>query len=206
MSPFTLIFENSGFKYAASIMNVVVLTAIISAANASMYTASRVLWHMGSVKEAPKIFNCLSLNGVPVIAVATSGLFCGIFAITSFFGSGVIFNWLINVISLAGYIAWFGICLSHYRFRKSYLLQGKCLDLLPYKAKWSPFAPIFAMTLIILIMIGQEVMAVIEGQATLSHFFAVYSGSIGFILLYLGYKIFKKTKIVPLSECELELK
>ena len=206
MSPFTIVFKSAGLTNAASLMNLVVITAIISAANASMYTASRILWYMGKSKEAPTVFQKLSTKGVPVVGVMISAAICGIFVMTSFFDSGLIFSWLINIISLAGYIAWFGICLSHYRFRKAYLKQGYLLADLPYKAKWFPFAPLFAMTLIIIIMLGQEVMAIIVGKATIWHFFATYSGTIGFITLCFAYKFFKRTKRISLSECDLSFK
>ncbi|MDE4982528.1 lysine transporter, partial [Francisella tularensis subsp. holarctica] len=49
VSPFTIVFENVGLNSAATIMNVIILTAIISACNASMYSATSVLWHLGNI-------------------------------------------------------------------------------------------------------------------------------------------------------------
>ena len=43
-SPFVLIFFEMGIPFAADIMNFVVLTAIISAANSGLYASTRMLW------------------------------------------------------------------------------------------------------------------------------------------------------------------
>ena len=67
-----MIFEGAGIKYAASIMNLVVITAIIAAANASTYTASPVLWRMGKVNEEPKSLQQINVHGVPIMGVVVT--------------------------------------------------------------------------------------------------------------------------------------
>lgn len=205
-SPFTIVFASAGFKYAASLMNLVIITAIISTANASLYTTSRVLWHIGNAKEGPRCLNKTNSRGVPVIAVLVSTLFAALFVISSIFDSGVVFQWLLNIISLAGYIAWFGICLSYYRFRRAYVLQGKSLSDLYYRSPWFPFAPLCGMALIIVIVIGQEAMSLIDGSASWGQFFATYCGLIIFVILFAAYKLIKKTKCIPLEDCVLDQK
>jgi lysine-specific permease len=204
MSPFTIVFDKVGLKYAASIMNVVVITAIISAANSSMYTASRILWHIGKSEKGFNYFQRINKRGVPVVGVLVTAGICVLLIFASFFDSGLIFRWLVNVISLAGYIAWFGICLSHYRFRRAYTLQGGNLNKLPYRARWFPIAPICAMTTIIIITIGQEMFSILKGRASLEEFIATYSGIFLFLLVMLAYKITKKTKLIPLENIPLK--
>lgn len=43
-----------GIPYAADIMNFVVLTAIISAANSGLYASTRMLWSLGNEGTIPK--------------------------------------------------------------------------------------------------------------------------------------------------------
>jgi len=205
MSPFTIIFSSVGLKYAASIMNVVVITAILSNANASLYTASRVMWHIGDSKSGPSFLAKINSKGVPLAAVVISSFIAALFLISSVIGSGLIFIWLINIIGLAGYIAWFGICLSHYRFRKSFILQGNKLSQLPFVARWFPIAPICAMALIIIMMVGGQISDIIYGNFSWQTFIANYSGVLLFIILYLGYKLTYKTKVIPLEECKLNI-
>ena len=203
MSPFTLVLQSTGLHYAASIMNVVVITAIISTANASLYTASRVMWHIGNVKEGPEILRRTNHKGVPISAVIISSVILGLFVLSSVIGSGAVFAWLVNMISLAGYIAWLGICLSHLRFRKAYLAQGNALADLPYTARWFPIAPIVAIGAMLIMMIGQQVLEIIQGKFTFLGFFETYCGVLLFGLLYLGYKLVRKTKLIALKDCQL---
>ena len=210
VSPFTIIFQNIGLSSAATIMNVIILTAIISACNASMYSATRVLWHLGKTNQAPKIFATTNKNGTPVFALLATGLIGSAFFFVSFVGSGTIFTWLINVSSLAGFIAWFTIALSHYRFRRAYVKQGNSLKDLPFVAKFFPWAPLIALTLVSVIIIGQGISIfrdVDRGWLSLTlEFLSTYVGFIAFILLYFGYKFIKKTKLIKLEDCDLTRK
>ena len=202
LSPFTIIFKQAGLTFAATIMNAVILTAVLSACNASMYSATRTLWYMGKTKQAPKLFSKLSSNGTPYVALIATCIIGSTFLLTSKFQNGLIFMWLVNISSLAGFIAWFGIALSHFRFRRAYIKQGLDLNKLPYKSKLFPFAPILAMIFIIIIIAGQQLNDIIAGTLSLSHFLATYIGLILFLIVALIYKVKKKTKLVPLDDCE----
>jgi Amino acid transporters len=46
ISPFTIVFKKVGIPLAAGVMNAVILTSVISAANSGLYAASRMLWSM----------------------------------------------------------------------------------------------------------------------------------------------------------------
>lgn len=53
-SPFTIVFDRIGIAFAASIINAVILTSLLSAANSGMYTTSRMLFSLSDEKQAPK--------------------------------------------------------------------------------------------------------------------------------------------------------
>ena len=202
LSPFTIIFKQAGFTFAASVMNAVILTAVLSACNASMYSATRTLWYMGKTCHASPIFAKLTRNGIPYIALIATSLVGSTFLLTSKFQNGVIFMWLVNISSLAGFIAWFGIALSHFRFRRAFIKQGNDINKLPYKSKFFPIAPILAMFFILIIIFGQELNDIITGNITFLHFLTTYIGLILFLILFSLYKIIKKTKLVPLNKCQ----
>ena len=60
--------------------------------------------------------------------------------LTTFVGEQEVFNWLLNMSGMCGFIVWLGIAISHYRFRKGYIAQGYKLEDLAYRAKFFPFA------------------------------------------------------------------
>lgn len=206
ISPFTIVFKNAKLTYAATIMNAVILIAILSACNASMFSATRIMWHLANTKQAPKAFRKISRKGIPINALLITAFVGCLFFLTSFLENGSVFIWLINISSLAGFIAWFGIALSHYRFRRAYQKQGNDLKALPYRAKWFPIAPIIAMGLIAIIILGQEFNNIIAGEITWQKFFSTYIGFILFLSLLIGYKIIKRSKLIPLRKCDISSK
>ena len=54
VSPFALIFERAGLLAAASVMNAVVLTSVLSAGNSGMYAATRMLYSLARDGKAPR--------------------------------------------------------------------------------------------------------------------------------------------------------
>lgn len=206
LSPFTIVFKQAGFTFSATIMNAVILLAVLSSCNASMYSATRTLWYMGKIKQAPKLFSKVTQNGIPYVSLIATCLIGSAFLLTYKFQNGVIFIWLVNISSLSGFVAWFGIALSHYRFRRAYVKQGYDIKDLPYRAKWFPFAPMIAMLFIFIIIAGQQFNNMITGQLSWPHFFATYIGLILFLIIGISYKIVKKTKFVNLYDCHFHNK
>ncbi|MFZ9034959.1 MAG: amino acid permease [Francisellaceae bacterium] len=204
MSPFTIVFKNAGLQSAASIMNAVILIAILSACNASMYSATRILWHLGKTKQAPRLFARVNRKGIPMNALYITAILGCFFFLTSFFQNGAVFIWLVNISSLAGFVAWFGIAFSHYRFRRAYIKQGYSIKDLPYKAKWFPVAPIIAMILITIIIFGQELNDIFSGEISWFKFLSTYIGFILFVLIWMIYKIKTRTSLIPLKKCDIK--
>lgn len=202
MSPFTIVFENLGVAFAASLMNAVILTAMLSAGNSGLYASSRMLYQMALEGKAPQLFKKVNKRGVPINALmATLAIGCLAF-LSSFFGNGVVYIWLLNASGLSGFIAWLGIAASHYRFRKAYVAQGKNLADLPYRAKWFPFGPLFAFIVCLIVVLGQNYSAFTNGTIDWSGVVVSYIGLPLFLILWIGYKIKHKTKLVKLTDCD----
>lgn len=190
-SPFTLVFSHyfhSG--YAANILNFVILTAVVSAANASVYTSSRTLWYMAHRGQVPRIFEKITKSGIPISALIASLAFGAIVLVTSFVKSGELFNFLVNVSSSTGFITWFGISISHYLFRKR-ILKGDTSKLI-YKALWFPFGPIFSMVLVAIITLGQ--FYTFNGDYSLTNISAAYGALFLFFLAFLYHKLWRSKK------------
>lgn len=204
VSPFTLVFDKLGVAFAASVMNAIILTAMLSAGNSGLYASSRMLWQLAVDGKAPKIFAKLNKRGIPVYALlATLAVGCLAF-LSSFFGDGAVYMWLLNASGLSGFIAWIGIAISHYRFRKAYQLQGRDLSLLPYKAKLYPFGPLFALVVCIIVIVGQNYTAFIGESIDWYGVAVSYIGIPLFLALWLGYKIKYKTKVVSLKDYDFD--
>ncbi|HEY4392212.1 MAG TPA: amino acid permease, partial [Paenibacillus sp.] len=144
VSPFTLVFERAGLAFAASAMNAVILTSVLSAGNSGMYASSRVLYSLAQRGKAPQFLGKLNRHGIPMNALLLTASVGMIAFLASLFGDGVVYTWLLNASGMCGFITWLGIAISHYRFRRAFIAQGHDLNELPYRAKWFPFGPVFA--------------------------------------------------------------
>lgn len=201
-SPFTLVFKNSGITFVANLMNGVILVAILSAGNSGMYASTRMLWYLSHQKHVPKIFSKVSERGIPIPALLATAAVGMLAFLCSSFGNGIVYLWLLNASSLSGFIAWSGIAVSHYRFRKAYVLQGNDIKDLPYVAKGYPFAPLIAFALCVVIIAGQNYSAFMKNHIDWEGIIVSYTGVFVFLVLWLGYKFSNKTKMVKLHECD----
>ena len=120
--------------------------------------------------------------------------------LSSIFGEQI-YSFLVSASGLTGFIAWVGIALAHYRFRRAFKAQGKDLSQLRYKAKWFPVGPLLALIICLLVIVGQDIksFANLDWQAISVTYMSVPL----FIILYLYYKLRYKTKLIPLTEIDL---
>lgn len=176
VSPFTLVLKKAGIAFAASLMNAVILSAVLSAGNSSVYASTRMLFSMAKEGQAPRIFGKLNKRGVPVVSMIFTCAIGALAFLASFFGDGTVYLWLMNAIGITGFIFWLGISVSHYRFRKGFLAQGHSLDELPYRAKWFPIGPIFAVACGIIVIIAQNFQAFLADKVDWGSVVAAYLG------------------------------
>lgn len=200
ISPFTLVFKRAGLASAASVMNAVILTSVVSAANSGMYASTRMLFALGVSGDAPKIFGKVNGRGIPMPALLGTTLVGLLTFLSSIFGEQI-YSFLVSASGLTGFIAWVGIALAHYRFRRAFKAQGKDLSQLRYKAKWFPVGPLLALIICLLVIVGQDIksFANLDWQAISVTYMSVPL----FIILYLYYKLRYKTKLIPLTEIDL---
>lgn len=200
ISPFTLVFRRAGLASAASVMNAVILTSVLSAANSGMYASTRMLFALGISGDAPKMFSRVNDRGIPVFALLGT-TFVGLLTfLASIFGTRI-YTFLVNSSGFSGFIAWIGIAIAHYRFRRAFIAQGHDLSELKYHAKWFPFGPLLALVLCILVMVGQDIksFANFDWQAISVTYMSIPI----FLVLFFYYKLKHKTKLIPLDEVDL---
>jgi len=146
-SPFVLVFKEIGIPYAADIMNFVVLTAIMSAANSGLYASTRMLWSLANEGTISKVFKRTTKIDVPLIALITSMLGGILALLSSVYAAGSVYLVLVSISGLAVVIVWMAIALSEINFRKAYVKSGKNLADLTYKTPGYPIVPWLAFIL-----------------------------------------------------------
>lgn len=200
VSPFTLVFEHAGLLSAAAIMNAVVLTSVLSAGNSGMYASTRMLYTLACEGKAPRIFARLTANGVPRMALIATTVVAGLCFFSFVFSPQKVYLWLLNLSGMTGFIAWLGIAISHYRFRKGYEFQRRDLAILPYRAGLFPLGPVFAFALCLVITLGHNYQAFLQDRIDWSGVVATYIGLPLFLGVWAAYRFARGGGIVRYAD------
>jgi lysine-specific permease len=199
-SPFTLVFEGIGIPVAKHVMNAVILSAELSAANSGTYTGSRLLYAMGTSGTAPAFLGRTTAAGVPILALlAIVGTAMLVYVLSVF--AETAYEILIDASSAAGFLAWFVIAVCHLRFRWGYVAQGYDPARLVYRARWFPMGPVLVISVSLVTISCMNIGLVRNGQW--GTILMNYVGVIIFGVLYVVYRIVKKTKVIPYPEMVL---
>jgi L-asparagine transporter-like permease len=106
------------------IINTVLLAAVLSATNSSVYSSSRILIALGNEGHAPKMFLHKNGQGIPYYADALTTAF-GLLAFLNLSDEGGnVFNRLVNITGVAGLITRACINLCHQRFMAALRAQN----------------------------------------------------------------------------------
>lgn len=117
-SPFVTMFAAAGIPAAASVTNFVVLVTALSAANANLYAAGRMLHSLGDDGLAPRALGTTTGRGVPRRAVLVTSLgFLATAGLTALFGARV-FAVLMSLGTFGVIAVWIVILLTLLAFRK----------------------------------------------------------------------------------------
>ncbi|WP_423204595.1 amino acid permease [Pseudomonas kribbensis] len=148
-SPFVQIFDHLGISSAATILNIVVISAAVSAINSDIFGAGRMMYGLAQQGHAPKGFARLSRNGVPWLTVIVMS--CALLL-------GVLLNYLIpeNVFLLIASIAtfatvwvWLMILFTQVAMRRS--MTPEQVAQLKFPVPFWPYAPMAAIAFMLFV-------------------------------------------------------
>ncbi|KAF7363396.1 AA-permease domain-containing protein [Mycena sanguinolenta] len=200
-SPFVVATTLVGIRVLDHVINAAILVFVLSAANSDLYIGSRTLYGLAVEGKAPKIFSHVNRNGVPYPALILCTAFCALVFLNVSSSSATVFGWFVNLVSTFGAITWICIAYSHISFMRALKAQGISRDSLPYKAPFQPYGSWVALiaTSIILFFKGFDTFLPFQ----LANFLTSYIGIPVFACLYSGYKIFYRTKQIPVDKVDL---
>ncbi|KAJ6089534.1 hypothetical protein N7467_004750 [Penicillium canescens] len=202
-SPFVIAANRAGVNALPSIINAVLLTVVLSAANSNVYSGSRILVGLANEGFAPRFFLKTTKHGVPYGSVGFTALF-GLLGFLNLSNSGsTVFNWLMQIAGLAGFITWSSLNICHLAFMRALKARGISRDTLPYKATWQPFFSWYGLFFNVLIIITQGFTAFIPSFSVMD-FFINYLSLILFAVLYFGHKIAFRPKFVKPIEANID--
>ncbi|MGP5623834.1 amino acid permease [Brachybacterium alimentarium] len=145
-SPFVQIFDTLGVNWAAALLNVVVLTAALSAINADLFGAGRVVAGMARERLAPRAM-ARTMRGVPVVTtVALLGVLV-VGVLLNYALPDEVFTIVASLATFATIFVWLMILLAQVASRRGMSRQERTELAFPVPL-W-PFGQLFAIAFIV---------------------------------------------------------
>jgi GABA permease len=153
-SPFTIAFERMGIPFAPDLMNFVVLTAVLSVLNSSLYTTSRMLFALTRHNDAPQFLLNTTRRGVPIWAILAGTSFGYVSVLIYYFFPEQVFTWLINASGAIALFAYLLIAISELVMRRRLERESpERLQLRMWLYPWLTYLSIAAMVAVLLAMV-----------------------------------------------------
>ncbi|OAQ84930.1 arginine permease [Purpureocillium lilacinum] len=202
-SPLVIIANLAGVQVLPHIINAVLLTAVLTAANSDVYSSSRILIALAEEGHAPAFLKATNRYGTPYWSVAVCASF-GLLGFLNLSKNGeTVFNWLLNITAVAGFITWSLINICHLRFQSVMRAKGQSRSELPYRAPFQPYLSWFGLFFNVLILLTSGFTVFMDWDT--SNFFASYISVIIFVVLYVGHKLVFRTKMVKLEDADISM-
>ncbi|NGP04196.1 amino acid permease [Rhodococcus sp. 14C212] len=148
LSPYVAVIDSFGIPAAATIMDVIVLTSVLSCLNSGLYTASRMIFSLSRRGDAPPSLATIGRSGVPRNAVLVSTVVGFLTVGLNYLYPETVFLFLVNSSGAIALFVWLVIAASQLRMRRSLEAQGRELSprmwLFPYLT-WFTIAAIVAL-------------------------------------------------------------
>ena len=209
-SPFVIAIESAGKTILPSVMNVVILIAVISVGNSAVFGASRTLAALAQQAQAPKIFAYVDRQGRPLVAIGLS-LALGLLAyLADVKAHSIIFDWLFAISGLSSLFTWASICMCHIRFRQAWSFAGRTLEQLPFRSQMGTVGSWFALVGYLLILCsqfwvaGSPVGEQLAGADLVQNFFLTVMALPIVFLFWICHKIWFKTRITPIRSIDVD--
>ncbi|KAK5709623.1 general amino acid permease agp2 [Elasticomyces elasticus] len=193
-SPYVVAMNRLRISVLPDIVNALVLASAFSAGNSYVYCASRSLFGMALEGKAPKIFTRTNRQGVPIYCVLAVLAISLLAFLQVSAGSATVLSWFVSLITASQLINFAVMCFTFLAWYKACNVQGLDRSKLPFRAFWQPYAAWYG-------FVGCTIMAFVggytvflPGQWSASSFVFSYF-MIGLCpVLFIGWKLIKKSK------------
>lgn len=210
-SPFVIAIQDAGIQVLPSVMNGVILVAVMSVGNSSVFGSSRTLAALADQGQAPRWLSYVDRRGRPLLAILAASLFGFLAYLADIEQQESVLDWLLAISALSSLFTWASICLAHMRFRQAWRARGRSLDELAFRAQAGVLGSAAGLALNVLILAAQfwvGAWPVAYGDfsvaANVRNFFLNYTAAPVVIIMYVGYKLWFRTSVVRVEDMDLD--
>jgi AAT family amino acid transporter/D-serine/D-alanine/glycine transporter len=159
VSPFVLVFTHVGLPATASIINLVLITAVMSSCNSGLFASARTLQSLAAKRHAPAALARIDSRGVPVTGTSVSAAIMFIGVLLNYFVPGKVMEYIISASAVLLMGTWTSIIISHMGFRSKQpkdAIRKFAMPLYPI-ASWIVLGFIAAVALIMATVLGMYI-------------------------------------------------
>jgi len=151
VSPFVYVFGKLGVPGAASLINLVVITAAASSCNSGLFSTGRMLWTLGQRGQAPRVFAVLNSRRVPAAGIHASAAVMLIGVALNYLVPEHVFT-IVTSVALVGTLWTWGIILvAHANYRRA-VAAGR-VAAAPFRMPGAPFANWIVLAFLVLVAV-----------------------------------------------------
>jgi len=149
-SPFVQIFDSLGIGSAATILNIVVISAAVSAINSDIFGAGRMLYGMAQQGQAPRGFAAVSQNGVPWMTVVVMSVALLLGVLLNYLIPEGVFLLIASIATFATVWVWLMILLSQVAMRRK--MSAAEVAELKFPVPFWPVGPLLAIAFMVFVI------------------------------------------------------
>jgi GABA permease len=151
-SPFVRALELMQVPWASTIMNIIILTAVLSCLNSAFYVASRVLFLLAERGDAPRVLVRTNARKVPTNSVILGSLSGFVGVMVAILSPGLVFAFLVNASGALIVFIYIAIAVAQIRLR---LARERAGAAPPALAMWFfPWLSYFAIGAFVAVLIA----------------------------------------------------
>jgi AAT family amino acid transporter/D-serine/D-alanine/glycine transporter len=180
-SPFVFVFEKMRVPAAASIINLVVITAATSSCNSGIFSTGRMLYSLALRGQAPRALASLNAQRVPAAGIHVSAAVMLVGVVLNYMAPKEVFVWVTSIALIGTLWTWGIIMVSHRNYRRA--VQAGRVKAASYRMPGAPYANWLVVAFIVIV----SGMLWLQDDTRV----ALYIAPFWFGLLWLGYSQLK---------------
>jgi yeast amino acid transporter len=210
-SPFVIAIENAGIEILPSVMNSVILIAVLSVGNSAVFGSSRTLAALADQNQAPRIFSYIDRKGRPLVAIGLAGIVGLLSYLADLRAQDQVLEWLLAISGLSSIFTWGSICVCHIRFRRAWSAKGHSLDSLAFRSQVGVWGSWLGAIMNVLVLAAQFWVGAfplewrtMSSNDLAKNFFLRYLAAPIIIVFYVGHKFYYRTNYVHLLDMDVD--
>jgi len=207
-SPWVIGIKDVGVHGLDSLVNALVMSSAWSCGNAFFYGATRCAYSASLAGYLPRFFSKCLKNGCPIYCVLGTLLVACLSFLCVNNSSMTVFYWFINLATSGIVCAFVCLWLCYFKFRKALIVNGIDIKSSQYEG-WKapkvvhPFLSYLGITNCCVVLLFNGFYVFVNGRFNVADLFTCYFAQVFFLVLYVFWKILKKTHIRSDDEADI---